>query len=224
MTSSDDNPTEVSIVPDPMATITTNTTGISPVPPEWTVATDVDDGDPYGKPTSEPDSETHTMVMRRDLSVSLTPSDGDALAALVGLAESLAPIRTPTIAATTTPSSSFGHYDYSGSSDRRSAILAQYSSQFKELEASSSSLMREAPTMKCDHSAKTTAAAAVVSTPFASASLVSTTATYHDGTGVVLATRVASSNDGENNEMHTTIPEYGGNHGTTRVGADSILE
>eukprot|EP00522_Entomoneis_paludosa_P012742 CAMPEP_0172439916 /NCGR_PEP_ID=MMETSP1065-20121228/750_1 /TAXON_ID=265537 /ORGANISM="Amphiprora paludosa, Strain CCMP125" /LENGTH=1312 /DNA_ID=CAMNT_0013188675 /DNA_START=9 /DNA_END=3947 /DNA_ORIENTATION=+ len=50
------------------------------------------------------------------------PTDGDALAALVGLADSLAPVST-------TPSTEISHYDYSGSSDRRSAILAQYSSQ-----------------------------------------------------------------------------------------------
>mmetsp|Transcript_9581 Transcript_9581/g.26480 ORF Transcript_9581/g.26480 Transcript_9581/m.26480 type:complete len:1268 (+) Transcript_9581:99-3902(+) len=70
-------------------------------------------------PKNNPEADS-TSQGRED---SAMATDSDALAALIGLSHSLAP-------ASAAPATEVNHYDYSGTSDRRSAILEQYSSHF----------------------------------------------------------------------------------------------
>ena len=110
---------------EPVFAATTTTT--TDAPPTASSATTTATGAYYQQSESTAEAAHAAAAManaRRDLTTTFTASDRDALAALVGLAESLAPQRPSNNTTPTTTS----HYDYSGSSDRRSAILAQYSS------------------------------------------------------------------------------------------------
>ncbi|KAL7581577.1 hypothetical protein ACA910_022136 [Epithemia clementina (nom. ined.)] len=196
----------------------------------WGTASDGSNGNGnYYKKSETAEAHAAAAVSRRDLTTTFTASDGDALAALVGLADSLAPVRTTT-------AQSEGHYDYSGSSDRRSAILAQYSSQFKQLEASLKPDL--VPTITYEHPGNNPASA---SASFGSTSVGTMAAatlrfvttnkssndavtTYTNGSGVVTAPIASASHDrgGPDERAATTASSsaYSSNNNRSQVWAD----
>ena len=115
---------------------------------------------------------------RELLTTTFTASDGDALAALVGLAGSMPKART------TSSTKPEVQYDYSGSSDRRTAILAQYASLFQQLDPCSSKLSIPSSTTTTTTACENPAISAVPSssghTTAAAAATTTTTTTFGD--------------------------------------------